>query len=250
MGRFATAAGYYSYREPYPPEFFAHVASRLLLSAKTRMLDIGCGPGNLAIGFAPFVGVSTAIDVEPEMLHAAQAAAKSAGVEISFVQQPIERLEASANSFDFVTIGRALHWLSPEPTLAVLEEVVSPAGRIAICGSKASDSTANAWNAEFTRLRRAWSADPDESRYRIDVDRWFAPSSFRNLDEVEVPYRHGVSIPELVARALSFSTTSPEVLGERRAEFEAEVAAALLPFATNNAVEEELLVTATIVGRG
>ena len=249
MGRFATAADYYNYREPYPPEFFAHVASRLLLNPKTTMLDIGCGPGNLAIGFAPFVGACVAIDIEHTMLSAAVAAAKAANVKIFFIQQAIEQLFPAPDSYDFVTIGRALHWLSPELTLGVLEKIVSPEGRIAICGSIASDSPVNAWNEEFRRVRRAWASDPDESKYRIDVGHWFAHSGFRKLDEVQVLHRHRVSVPHLLARALSFSNASPEVLAERRPEFEAEIASALAPFATDNSVEEELLVKATIVGR-
>jgi ubiquinone/menaquinone biosynthesis C-methylase UbiE len=34
------------------------------------LLDVGCGPGMLAIGFAPFVGGGTGLDPEPGMIAA------------------------------------------------------------------------------------------------------------------------------------------------------------------------------------
>lgn len=250
MGRFETVVDFYRYREPYPLEFFSTVAERLLLTRQTRLLDVGCGPGNLAIGFAPFTGSSTAIDLEPEMLRVARAAAAAAKVEIAFIEKGIEDLAVGAGSFDFVTIGRALHWLSRESTLAVLERILAPAGRIAICGASSSDSPVNAWTAEFKRVRTEWAADHDESRYKIDLDQWFAASGFRRLEEIEVAHRHAVGIAELIGRALSYSTTSPAVLGERRPQFEAAVESALTPFAIAGALEEELCARATIFGRG
>jgi len=44
------------------------------------LLDIGCGPGLLAIDFAPFVGSCTGLDPESAMIEAAKVAAVEAGV--------------------------------------------------------------------------------------------------------------------------------------------------------------------------
>lgn len=53
MGRFASAVDFYSrYREPYPPKFFKNVAELIGLRGNEALLDIGCGPGLLAIGFS------------------------------------------------------------------------------------------------------------------------------------------------------------------------------------------------------
>jgi SAM-dependent methyltransferase len=248
MGRFETTVDFYCYREPYPPQFFTTVAARLGLTRRTRLLDVGCGPGILAIGFAPFVGTSTAVDPEPAMLKAARAAATMAGLDITFIESGIENLDCGDGSFDFVTIGRALHWFSGEAALTVLERIVAADGRIAICGSAVSDAPVNIWTKRFKEMRSAWSADYHESRYKLDLDLWFAGSRFRKLDEIRVEHRHRVSIPELVGRAVSFSLSSPAVLGERQPQFEAEVAAALEPFATAGSIDEELTVTATVFG--
>lgn len=247
MGPFATTVEFYRYREPYPPEFFEKVAARLALSRDTRLLDVACGPGNLVIGFARFVGSCTAIDREPEMLRAAQAAAAKARIDVTFIQTAIEDPQGG-NDFDFVTIGRALHWLPREATLAVLERVVAPGGRIAICESTASAATLNGWVAKFKEVRKAWAPDWDESRYKINRDDWFAASRFRRIANIAVEHRHLVTIPELTGRALSFSITSPAVMGERRPQFEAELRAALEPFAQDGLIEEEVIARAAVFG--
>jgi hypothetical protein len=49
-GRFASSVEFYArYREPYPPAFFMKVAELVGLRGDESLLDIGCGPGLLAI---------------------------------------------------------------------------------------------------------------------------------------------------------------------------------------------------------
>ncbi len=248
MGRFETTVDFYRYREPYPPSFFETVADRLALTKQTRLLDVGCGPGSLAIGFAPFVGTTAAVDPERAMLRAARAAAAEAKLDITFIQTGIEALDCADGSFDLITIGRALHWFPREAALAVLEHIVAPGGRIAICGSADTDAPVNAWAKRFKEVRSSWAPDFDESRYKLDLDRWFAGSRFRRLEEMRVLHCHRISVSELIRRAISFSITSPAILGDRRPQFEAEIEAAVAPFANAGAVEEELAVTATVFG--
>jgi hypothetical protein len=54
MGRFATTVPLYGeLRPPYPAEFFRNVAQRLRLRNEHALIDLGTGPGLLALGFAP-----------------------------------------------------------------------------------------------------------------------------------------------------------------------------------------------------
>jgi SAM-dependent methyltransferase len=246
MGRFETSAEFYRHREPYPPAFFHAIAAQLALTQRARMLDVGCGPGNVAIGFAPFVGACTAVDHEQEMLRMALMNAAEANADIKFVETGIEDLNYGAGCFDFVTIGRALHWLPRETTLAVLERVIAPGGHIAICGSTVTDAPINSWAAAFSQARREWAPDPNEARYKVDIDQWFEPSRFRKMEDVAIAHRQRITISDLISRALSFSTSSPAILGERRPQFEAAVREALEPFATDGALEEEAVAKAAI----
>jgi len=248
VGRFDSTAPYYArYREPYPASFFREMARRQGLKGSERLIDIGCGPGSLAIGFAPFVRSCIGVDVETEMLAAARVEAARAGVHIDLIQARIEDLPGDIGEFEAVTIGRALHWFDRDEALAVLDRIVAPNGWIAICGTKAFGAAIHGWSGKFHEIRRAWSSDPDESRHHIDFAEWFRGSRFRKADDVEVTESHQVTIPDLIGRALSMSTTSPEALGDRRPAFEAALREALEPLSTGGIFDEQITAVAMIL---
>jgi SAM-dependent methyltransferase len=248
VGRFDSTVPFYTrYREPYPESFFREVARRQGLHHTERLIDIGCGPGSLAIGFAPYVQSCVGVDIETEMLAAARVEAARAGVHINLVQARIEDLPANIGCFQAVTIGRALHWFDREEALAVLQRMVAANGWIAICGTKTYSAAAQGWVGKFHDVRRAFSSDPDESRHHINVEDWFRGSRFGNAEQVEVTETHRVTIPDLIGRALSLSTTSPEVLGDRRPAFEAAMREALEPLSDGGVFDEQVTAVATIL---
>jgi SAM-dependent methyltransferase len=247
MGRFASTVPFYArYREPYPPAFFSTVAERLALRRDVRLLDAGCGPGLLAIGFCPYAGLCVGVDPEPGMIHAARAAANEAGVQARFIEGRLEDLSESLGTFDLVTIGRALHWMDRAGTLRVLDRVVAAGGAIISCGSKVE---ANRWLKAYERVQSAWASDRDRQRYQIDHDAWFVGSPFRVVDGITVRHHQRVMIADLIGRALSKSNTSPEALGDRRHPFEAALAEVLEPFAANGFLDEEIVSVATVIRR-
>jgi SAM-dependent methyltransferase len=248
VGRFDSTVPFYTrYREPYPATFFRELASRQGLLGTERLIDIGCGPGSLAIGFAPYVRRCVGVDVETEMLAAARVEAARAGVHVDLMQARIEDLPADIGHFQAVTIGRALHWFHREEAIAVLERIVDVNGWIAICGTRTRSAASHGWTGKFHEVRRAWLADPDESRYHINLEDWFRDSRFRKTEEVEVTEAHRVTVSDLIGRALSLSTTSPEALGERRPAFEDDMRAALEPLSNGGDFEEQVTAIATIL---
>jgi SAM-dependent methyltransferase len=248
MGRFASTVSLYArYREPYPPAFFSTVAERLALRRDMRLLDAGCGPGLLAIGFAPYVGACVGVDPEPGMIPAARAAANHAGVQLQLIEGRLEDLPENLGNFDLVTIGRALHWMDPEATLRVLDRVLAEGGALVTCGARPLKGEANPWLEAYDDARKAWALDRDERRYRIDHGACFAGSRFRVAEEITVRHRHRVTIADLISRALSKSNTSPEVLGNRQEAFEASLARVLEPFAADGSIDEEIVAVATVL---
>jgi ubiquinone/menaquinone biosynthesis C-methylase UbiE len=249
MGRFASTVEFYSrYREPYPPAFFNNVAELVGLRGNENLLDIGCGPGLLAIGFAPFVEHCTGIDPEAAMIAAARTAALKAGVSLTLIRARIEEFSA-ARTFDIITIGRALHWMDRDATMPVLERIVSDHGRILICGARSVETPATPWMKPYEDVRHGWPSDRDRKRYRLEAKEWFAGSYFSELATTSVTESRQVTIADLVSRALSKSNTSPAVLGERRVAFEAEISAVLEPFAQQGILQEQIVASASIFGR-
>jgi SAM-dependent methyltransferase len=249
MGRFASTVQFYTRcREPYSAEFFQTVAERLALHGDEALLDIGCGPGPLMIGFAPFVGSCTGLDPEAAMIEAARAAAEVAGVRLTLHPGRIEDFPAG-QIFDMVTLGRALHWLDRDATLQVLERVLSERGHVLICGATSIEIPQSQWLKPYLKICNSWSDDPERKRYRIEPQEWFAGSRFGKLDDISVTHAQHVSIANLIGRALSKSNTSLSVVGKRQAEFEAAIRAVLEPFSQDGVLEENIVSRAAIFGR-
>jgi len=247
MGRFATTVPYYSrYREPYPPAFFETIAKRLNFTGRERLGDIGCGPAPLAIGFASYVGSCTGIDPEPAMLAAAREQAKESGVTLNLLEARVEQLSEGLERFDLVAIGRALHWMEPQATLRVLDRIVSEGGSILVCGAAPPPGPSNPWLEAYNEIRSRWVDHRGEERYPAEAEQRFAASRFRFVDTIVVSTTHSVSVEELARRSLSRSTTSPQVLGARLADFEQALTEALLPFASEGVLREEIHASARI----
>jgi SAM-dependent methyltransferase len=232
----------------YPPKFFKKVAEQIALRGDESLLDIGCGPGLLAISFAPFVGCCTALDPETGMIEAAKTAAAEAGVALSLIHGRIEEF-LTTQTYDVITIGRALHWLERSATLRVLEQIVTlDSGRILICRASSTETPETPWLKPYEQVRRAWASGPEEKDYRIDPKEWFADSCFRALGETSVAKRRQVTVADLIRRALSKSNSSPEIIGKERARFEEEITATLEPFVGDGVLVEQIVARATIFG--
>jgi SAM-dependent methyltransferase len=249
MGRFASTVEFYArYREPYPPEFFQKIAKEVGLRGLETLLDVGCGPGMLAIGFAPFIGSCTGLDPEPGMIAAAKSAAAEGGVPLSLIHGRIEEFPIT-KTYNVITIGRAIHWLERAPTLAVLERILAPeSGRILVCRASSVETPETPWVKPYRKVRSAWASGPTEKQYRIHPDEWFADSRFSTMGEISVAESRQVTVADLIGRALSRSNTSPEVVAEGRERFEKEIEGILQPFAQDEVLTEQIVARASIFG--
>lgn len=256
MGRFASTAELYAqFRPPYPAEFFQAVAQRLALAKQHALIDLGTGPGPLALGFAPFAGRVVGVDPEPKMLAAARAAAARAGANLTFVEGRAEDLPADVGGFDVVTIGRALHWMDHGALGPLFARLVARGGAIVVCASFSVHDGRNSWLADYNAARRTWA----DSGLLVDADKGaqihrnvadvLGPAGFGVVDTVRVETTHEVSARDLAWRVLTFSSSSPAALGDRVDAMLADIEARLLPFSREGTLTETLVSAADVARR-
>lgn len=256
MGRFATTAEFYEqYRPPYPAAFFRAAAERLKLDKRHALIDLGTGPGVLALGFAPHVGRVVGVDPEPAMLAAARAAAARAGVDVSFIEGKAEDLPAEIGRFDVVTIGRALHWMDHNALGPLFARLVAPGGAIVICASFSARDGSNPWLEDYDAARRRWSDEEllsgsrkGENAHRNPGD-VLGPLGFGVVETIKVTATHEVSAGDLARRVLTFSSSSPAALGDKADTMLADIEARLLAFSRNGVIQETLMSAASVARR-
>jgi ubiquinone/menaquinone biosynthesis C-methylase UbiE len=111
------------------------VIDRANITPGTRVLDVGCGPGRLALAAAQRAGPTgetLGIDPSPEMVALATRNAARAGSSAQFRVATIEALPAANDHFDVVLATLMLHHLTPDLQrrgLAEIRRILRSGGR-------------------------------------------------------------------------------------------------------------------------
>jgi len=241
---------YVRYRTRYPRALLDAVAEAVGLDGRGRLLDLGCGPGFLAVELGPRFTEVVAMDPEPAMLAATEDTAREAGVRLTTRLGGSGDLRPHLGPFRLVVMGRAFHWMDRDRTLAALDALVTAGGAVVLFDVDHPEVPENAWGAAWEAVRdrhtpagrrRPWSAEPHAAV--------LGRSAFRAMRRLTHVWRQRTPIDVLVGRALSMSATTPEVLGDTRPAFEAELRATLDPFAAGGLVEEVLEAGALVATR-
>jgi len=209
MGDFtSTAPWYVRYRPQYPIELIDLLAVAAGLTASSRVLDLGAGPGHVAIPLAARVAEVVAVDVSAEMLVEIDAP------NIRTVRALAEELDPAWGRFDLVTAGRSFHWFDHA---VMFERLPLVTDQVALLGDSVQTSgaqslalavAAEVLGEERPAQRRPWFADA------------LASSPFSDLELIEVEVERTWTADTLIGLAYSTSVASPARLGGRRAEFE------------------------------
>ena len=253
--RFRTAAQHYLQgRQPYAPALFQRLMQLTGTGPKSRVMDLGCGPGQIAVALAPHVGEVTAIDPEPEMLRVAAENAAAAHLQIRFIEASSGELGPGLGRFHLVVIGRAFHWMDRARTLQRLDGLIEPGGAVALLGTREPELPDNAWAKAYDTLIERYAADDETRRERKSPD-WLRheavllDSPFSRIETIAVLERRLTPVERFVDRALSMSSTSAARIGEKTAALAAEVRNTLAPFAAEGMIREVVRSAATIAWR-
>jgi SAM-dependent methyltransferase len=250
MGRFATTVPLYEkLRPPYPAEFFRKVAQRLHLGKQQALIDLGTGPGLLALGFAPYVGRIVGVDPEPAMLAATRKAAADAARAITLIESRAEVLPRDVGKFDVVTIGRALHWMDVDGIAALFERLVAPDGAILVCSSSSAADGRNPWLDEYNEARRSWSAPSGGERDHGRLAAVLQDTRFHVTEAITVETGRQLRVSDLARRVLTFSSSSPAVLGNKVEAMLRDVEQRLLPLSREGFLTEVVVSTAQVAKR-
>ncbi len=253
--RFRSTVPYYvRYRVPYPDQLIAFVAERCGLARASHVLDLGCGPGQLAIAFARLGSTVTAIDPEPRMLGAARESAAEAGVSLKTIEGSSYDLNPALGHFRLVTLGRSFHWMDRAAVLAVLDRMIERGGAIALFADQRIEARGADWPALVERLREEFvPALATERRERKHTEEphevVLLCSAFSSLERHGVIVTRRLRADDIVGRAYSSSTTSPAALGERRPAFEQALREGLARLSPTGEFSEFVEVDALIARR-
>jgi SAM-dependent methyltransferase len=243
--RFTSAIPHYINGRPaYSGRLIAKLAGEMGLDARSRVLDLGCGPGSLTLPLSRYAGTMIGMDADPAMIAVAAKGAEIAGLPIEWRVGSSFDLADDLAPLNLVTIARAFHWMDREATLKRLDELIAPDGAVALVNTELHPCGPTQWHKPFEELRNAHGRFDDFYRWRKS-GAWeehpsvLLRSAFREVERISVFEARTANIEEIVARALSFSANSPAALGAAgHAAYEAEVRERMLAIAPDNKFPE------------
>ena len=107
--------------------------NRLGLKPGSKVLDVACGTGNLALPAARLGANVTGVDIAPNLIEQARATAAREGLKAQFDEGDVEALSYGDASFDVVvTMFGAMFAPRPELVASELLRVTKPGGLIAM----------------------------------------------------------------------------------------------------------------------
>lgn len=143
------------------------------LTAGTRLLDVGAGPGSITVDFAGVVGHVTATEIDENALALSRDLAASRGLtNLDFSVEDVHSLSFADDSFDVVHAHQVLqHVGDPVQALREMRRVTAPGGVVAVRDADYAGflwfpviPELDRWLDLYRRAARANGGEPDAGR--------------------------------------------------------------------------------------
>lgn len=207
-----------------------HAFRKVFPDKKLKILDVGCGTGELSLLFAEMGHEVSGIDISIQMLKTAKAKAEACGANITFGEGDAENPPFDTSSFDIV-FSRHLLWTLPNPKTAVenWNRVLRKNGKVVIIdgvwdsrtlGSRVRRNAGSLLTLLLERKdpRKGHSEYSDELKARLPhsggtplekVNEYLSNSGFENiqvfdLKEVREAQKEKMSLGERIVRSYQY----------------------------------------------
>lgn len=245
---FKGTAWYYArYRWPYPAQIFPDVVEYYKLDGKGKLLDLGCGTGELTLPFAKYFEETIGVDPSADMLAEAKTKAEQEGIsDVRWIESKAEDIDPSLAPVRLTTAGVSFHWMNQPAVFEKVYNISEPDGGMVIIGDtspvRGKEKTED-WKMKRKELiikylgeeRRAGdNLHKDFIPEKRPFEELIAESPFKTFEFKEYEYTTERTIDEIVGFLWSTSYAGKRQFGDRVDEFEQELREELLKLVPSN----------------
>jgi ubiquinone/menaquinone biosynthesis C-methylase UbiE len=235
-----TAEYYECHRVRYPQDAFDWIAGEHSLDGRGRLLDCGCGTGQVALPLSRLFEDVIAIDPEPQMLQVAERAARAKGIaNVRFLRMRTEDLRDELAPLRLATFGASFHWTDRALVLARLYELLQPGGGLVILAPSSLWHGPEPWKQVVLSTIKDWLGE--ERRAGSGVFQpglrhaeFLVQTGFSGPKVVAISKEHVWTADTLVGYLYSTSFASRAVFRERQGPFERDLRNRLASLSTQD----------------
>ncbi len=229
-------------RLPYAPGLADALGAALALDGRGRLLDVGCGPGTVALRCAHLFADVVGLDPDLGMLvEAARIAGERGVANARWLHGRAEELPLDVGSVDVVTFGASFHWMDRPLVARIVLPMLREGGAVVHVDGRHQHALEDVEGhvavprAQIDELRCSYLGDGRRAGQSVrpsspdGESAVFAAAGFVGPETVVVPDGRVVlrSADDLVAEVLSMSSSAPHLFGDRLPAFEVDLRAVL-----------------------
>jgi len=254
---FKGTAWYYShYRFGYPQEFFDYVTELFNLDTQSRVLDLGCGTGQIALPLAKRVAEVVGVDPEQDMLDEAAKQAEKSGIKnIKWVLKKAEDIDESLGNFKLTTMGASFHWMDQKRVLQNIYDRTEKGGGVVLVsdhGLSPWSEPKDDWQKVRTTIFKKYIGEERRAGtgiYKPSPDKFedlLINSPFGGYQEWTHTYTKKQTLEEAVNYMYSTSFAQKRFFGDKVGEYEEELKRELLKIEPLGIFAQDVVVKALI----
>lgn len=248
---FTGTAEYYSkYRINYPKELLDMILEFYQVDSKEKLLDLGCGTGQLTIPLHKYFEQVIGIDISEEMINEARRISLEKNAQnIRFITMESEKIDKELGQFDLILCGNAFHWMDRELVLNKSYDILKPSGGMAILAGGSVWTGKKSWQKETLKIIKKWLGEKRKAgkgeyptKHKLHEE-YIQESKFQLMKKGDYKFIHEWSIESLIGYLYSTSFCNKRLLGENIDAFEDELKETLLSINSKGIFKEEVEIT-------
>lgn len=230
---FAGTAPYYRFRAPYGQAAIDFIVESYGLHRGVHVLDLGCGPGTIAIPLSHSVAEVVAVDPDAEMIAEGRRLATSQGrPNIQWLQSRAEDIAPETERFQVAVIGQAFHWMDRDEVLRKLAILIAKQGGLALI-NPGRRRPQESWEPIAYQIVAAFLGPPHRHPHSNPQEPAHEPALrrseyFSKFNAFEFPNTVRRNIASIIGCIYSTSSSTRPMFGNDAAAFEATLTRELL----------------------